>query len=200
MSVLVKYNKDTLEGKDVYKFELEDNVFYTSSLPCQGDIIISSDKLYEAVVYATNHIQRYLLITVCKTDNEVVVGGSPMDDVSYKEIQERIKYIGEMSYVDVDTHEIYSWGGICKCDYCNKNIIDKGYLIFLLNSCTCEECFDDIVRRYRDINLSHDDKSIQSYLHNDFYKNYLNRRNCEDAVNYINFINKLNKENENEED
>ena len=200
MSELVKYKKDTLEGKDVYKFELEHIIFYTSSLPCQGDIIISSDKLYEAIIYATNHTQRYLLITVCKTDNEVVVGDSPMNDVSYKEIQERIKYIGDMSYIEVNMYEIYDWGGICKCDNCNRDIVDKGYLIFLLNSCICEECFSNIVRRYRDINLSHDDKSIQSYLHSDFYKNYLNRRNYEDTVNYINFINKLSKENENGED
>lgn len=201
MTEIVKYNKDTFEGKDIYKFKLRDTVFYTESLPCQGDRIISSDKLYEAVVYAANHTQRYLLVIMYKSDNEVTIGKSPInDDVSYKEVQERIKYIGEMSYVEVNTHEIYSWGGICKCDYCNRDILDKGYLIFLLNSCICEKCFSDIVRRYRDTKLSYDDKVMQSCIHNDYYKNYLNRCSYEDMTNYVDFINKLNKEKENEED
>lgn len=201
MSELVKYKKDTLEGKDVYKFEFRDAVFYTETLPRQGDTIISSDKLYEAVVYATNYTQEYLLIFVHDSDNEVIIGRPPTNNfVSYKEVQERIKYIGEMSYIEVNTHEIFGWGGICKCDYCNRDIVDKGYLVFLLNSCICEECFSDIVRRYRDAKLNRDDKVMQAYIHSNYYKNYLNRCSYEDMINYVDFINKLNKEKENEGD
>lgn len=121
-------------------------------------------------------------------------------------IEERIKYVGEMSYIEVSPNEIYSWGGMSVCDYCNKDIEDKGYLIFLLHSCVCRECFEDISKRYKDKSIQESDKRLQDKYQIDYYKSHLekiDRISEEEVIDFINFLKDLNnyldKEKDNEE-
>ena len=54
-------------------------------------------------------------------------------------------------YVEVDLLDCLSWGGFGVCDYCNQPIKavgnGKGYLVWVLNSCICENCFNGFLRR-----------------------------------------------------
>lgn len=121
-------------------------------------------------------------------------------------IEERIKYVGEMSYIEVSPDEIYSWGGMSVCDYCNSKIKDKGYLIFLLNSCVCSNCFEDISKRYKDKSIQESDRRLQDKYQLDYYKSHLEKIDKiseEEVISFIDFLKDLNnyldKEKDNED-
>ena len=50
------------------------------------------------------------------------------------------------TYLRVTDKDCISWGGYAVCDDCNINF-KEGYLVFVLNSCICKECFDEWEQR-----------------------------------------------------
>lgn len=50
------------------------------------------------------------------------------------------------TYLPVLPSHIYNWGGLGVCDSCNQDI-QQGYLVFILNSCICSNCFNEWVDR-----------------------------------------------------
>lgn len=93
--------------------------------------------------------------------------------LSDEKVNKRIKYIGELSYVEVNTLEILLWGGYGICDLCNREIHYRGYLIYLLNNCICEKCFKEIESRYKNRNVDEHDLKLQKENQISFYKYHL---------------------------
>lgn len=72
-------------------------------------------------------------------------------------------------YVEVTNQDCINWGGLGICDNCGKSF-DKGYLVFVLSSCICEECFNDwinVAKGYEE------DLYFQSLHAESWFKNYL---------------------------
>jgi len=47
------------------------------------------------------------------------------------------------SYIECDKQDCFNWGGAAICDGCGNNMNDKVYLIYVLNSAYCPECFEE---------------------------------------------------------
>ena len=45
-------------------------------------------------------------------------------------------------YADVTGSECLRWGGLGLCDSCNEPILDNGKLVWVLNSCYCDKCYN----------------------------------------------------------
>ena len=50
------------------------------------------------------------------------------------------------TYSPVTINHMLNWGGFGVCDLCN-NPMSHGYLVFILNSCLCPQCFNDWIAR-----------------------------------------------------
>ena len=46
------------------------------------------------------------------------------------------------SYIKVTDELCHAWNGLGLCDTCNT-YFKEGYLVFILGSCICEDCFKD---------------------------------------------------------
>ena len=56
----------------------------------------------------------------------------------------KVKYTPQgYSYIECNRYDCFSWGGAAVCDSCGKNMQDKVYLIYILNSAYCPECFKE---------------------------------------------------------
>lgn len=93
--------------------------------------------------------------------------------LSDESVSKRIKYAGELSYVEVSTLEVLLWGGYNVCDLCNEEIHYRGYLIYLLNSCICEKCFREIESKYKSRKVDEYDLKLQKENQISFYKYHL---------------------------
>ena len=92
--------------------------------------------------------------------------------------ESRIKYLpNKFNYVEIKPSECFSWGGMCICNGCNKQILDDNlYLVYILGDVYCKECFDSWKKA--ESKLSQEDLAFDLKLQKenslDFYKNYLN--------------------------
>lgn len=68
------------------------------------------------------------------------------------------KTIRGFTYLPVTYHNCINWGGFSVCDFCNTPF-NEGYLVFVLNSCICPNCFNDWLirqREYSDEDVAYD--------------------------------------------
>lgn len=98
-------------------------------------------------------------------------------------------------YAEVSLRECINWGGLGLCDTCNTPIVDGGYLIWVLNSCLCDQCFNAWLNRSKryeeDLQLQYDNSEY-------WFENYFGK-NCvamPDSYNnyHIERLNNKNKE------
>ena len=47
------------------------------------------------------------------------------------------------TFLPVKREHILNWGGFGVCDFCNGDIEHEGYLVFVLNSSICPDCFNN---------------------------------------------------------
>lgn len=78
-------------------------------------------------------------------------------------------------YAEVTKEEVKKWGGLGICDSCGYPIFNKsskGYLIWVLSGCWCEECFIDWQKR----NISYEeDLKLQKRHSKEYYQHYLGK-------------------------
>lgn len=57
--------------------------------------------------------------------------------------EDRVKYLSNgFNYVEITPSECFSWGGMCICNGCNKQVLDDNlYLVYVLGDTYCKECF-----------------------------------------------------------
>ncbi|MBO7615006.1 MAG: hypothetical protein J6T15_04860 [Bacilli bacterium] len=72
-------------------------------------------------------------------------------------------------YAKVSRLECLSWGGMGMCDFCGKDM-DEGYLVFVLHSCICPECFNTWIGRSKKYE---DDLNYQDERADGWFKAYL---------------------------
>ena len=88
-------------------------------------------------------------------------------------VESRIEYTNQgYSYIKVEHDECLEWGGLGICDSCLKPL-HPGYLVFILNSCMCEDCFNEWKARAKKYE---DDIALQEANHLNYYKAHLERR------------------------
>lgn len=74
------------------------------------------------------------------------------------------------SYIKCTPQECFNWGGSCICDMCDTYMApDNIYLIFVLHSAICQDCFDEWIKRTKRY-----DDDIELQTKNDilFYRSY----------------------------
>ena len=57
------------------------------------------------------------------------------------------------SYIECTKDDCFNWGGLAICDCCGKPMFEKIYLIFILASAYCPQCFKEWLehsKRYED--------------------------------------------------
>lgn len=72
------------------------------------------------------------------------------------------------SYVKCTKEDCLNWGGLAICDNCNKNF-EEGYLVYVLNSALCPECFEDWIKRSVQYE---EDLRLQKRNHINYYKSH----------------------------
>ena len=80
------------------------------------------------------------------------------------------------TYLPVSDQDCFSWGGFAICDYCNAPVA-SGYLVLVLNSCVCSECFADWLKRqkrYKKADVKQD-LAYQEAYQDDWYGYHINK-------------------------
>lgn len=85
-------------------------------------------------------------------------------------VKKKIEYTKQgYSYVRCNNKECYSWGGACICDNCSKVMHNNIYLIYVLNSAICENCFKEWIE---DARKYEEDLQLQKQNHINYYNFY----------------------------
>lgn len=79
----------------------------------------------------------------------------------------KMKYTDQgYSYIECTREECFSWGGAAICDYCNKNMFEKVYLIYILGQAYCPKCFKQWLKRSK---RYEEDLQLQNQNHERWY-------------------------------
>lgn len=70
--------------------------------------------------------------------------------------------------IETTAEETWRWGGIEICDCCGQKA-DKGYLIAVLNSWYCWDCYDEWLN---DAIVYPSDRSIEKRIYNRYARNF----------------------------
>lgn len=82
-------------------------------------------------------------------------------------VKKKLEYIKQgYSYVRCNNKECYNWGGGCICDSCGEVMHNKIYLIYILNSAYCENCFKEWSKNAKKYD---EDLKMQNAHHIDYY-------------------------------
>lgn len=73
------------------------------------------------------------------------------------------------SYIKCTREDCFNWGGASICDTCGRNMQDNMYLIFILGSAICPECFQDWIKRSK---RYEEDIALQKQRHERWYRAY----------------------------
>ena len=74
------------------------------------------------------------------------------------------------TYLPVKRNHMLNWGGLAVCDYCNADM-EQGYLVYILNSCICPDCFNDWVKRAQTYT---EDLNMQDEYQDEWYCHHIN--------------------------
>ncbi len=79
----------------------------------------------------------------------------------------KLKYTDKgYSYIECTREDCFDWGGVGICDYCNKPMYKEVYLIFILGSAYCPECFNEWIKRSE---RDEEDLYLQKLNHKKWY-------------------------------
>lgn len=73
------------------------------------------------------------------------------------------------SYIKCTKEDCFDWGGMAICDNCGETMQEDIYLIYILHSALCKECFEDWAeysKKYEE------DLQLQKQNHLAWYKAY----------------------------
>lgn len=69
-------------------------------------------------------------------------------------------------YAKVKRKHCFKWGGYGVCDFCNQDF-KEGYLVFVLNSCICPNCYNQSTIQEHEIDP--EDDKFQKECAKDWY-------------------------------
>ena len=94
-------------------------------------------------------------------------------------LEDRIKYTPRgFSYVEITPSECLSWGGMCVCNGCNGQFLDKNlYLIWALGDVYCKDCFEDFLKDEQNLSQEDVDSDLKYQKEEDleYYRAHLGR-------------------------